>query len=102
MDLEIENNNLKNNNDLKNKSQNLSNELRNYSFSIDRFEDDYAVCENLITGEFINIKKDLLPSNAKEGSILKFENNQYIIDTEKTKIAQEEIKQLVNNLFKKK
>ena len=33
---------------------------------------------------------------------LRFENNKYILDEEKTKATQKEIESLVNNLFKKK
>lgn len=101
MDLEIENNNFSNL-----QSENFSKELKKHLevtfYSIDRFEESFAVCENLFTGEFINIKKDLLPSDAKEGSILKFENNKYVIDYEKTAKKQEEIKNMVDSLFKRK
>lgn len=102
MDLEI-NNNAHNNN----VSNNFSNELKEYvkqteiTYSIDRFEGEYAVCENKKTGEFINIPKNILPDNCKEGSILKFINGNYILDIEETKKEQENIKKLVDNLFKK-
>lgn len=97
-----------NNNDKKNNSKDFSSELNNYiektktSFSIDRFEGDFAVCENRETGEFINIPLTKLPKNIKEGSILKFESRNYILDIGSTKKAQEEIKNLVDNLFKRK
>lgn len=72
------------------------------TFSIDRFEENFAVCENLETGEFLNIPICDLPQNAKEGSIIKFENGVYFLDKNSTKNKQTEIKKLVNNLFKKK
>ena len=102
MNLEIENANNNLNHD------NFSNDLKkhlektNTSFSLDRFEENFAVCENLKTSEFLNIPIELLPDNCKEGSILRFENNKYILDEEKTKATQKEIESLVNNLFKKK
>lgn len=71
-------------------------------FSIDRFEDNFAVCENRQTGELINIPISELPENAKEGSILTLENGKYILDIESTKKEQKEIKNLVDNLFKRK
>lgn len=85
-------------------SKELQNHINkiNSKFSIDRFEDKFAVCENLETHEMINIEKDLLPDNCKEGSIIKLENNQYILDETETQEKQAEIKNLVNNLFKKK
>ena len=103
MDLEINNNHNK-----KNSSDIFSQELKNHiektkiNFSIDRFEENFAVCENMQTGEIINIPKELLPNNCKEGSILKFENGNYILDIEKTNLEQEKIKKIVNGLFKKK
>lgn len=102
MILEINDNNEKNN------SESFSSELNNYiektktTFSVDRFEGNFAVCENRETGEFINIPISELPENVREGSILKFESGNYILDIESTKKEQEEIKNLVNNLFKKK
>ena len=98
MNLEISN--IENNINNDSFSQELSNHL-NSNFSIDRFEGEFAVCENLKTGEMINIKKDLLPENAKEGSIIKYENGHYMLDDQSTIEQQEKIKNMVNNLFKK-
>ena len=39
-------------------------------YSVDRFEGEYAVLENRKTNEIKNVKKDMLPENIKEGSIL--------------------------------
>lgn len=102
MVLELNNNNKKNNN-----LETFSFELNNYikktesTFSIDRFENSFAICENRDTGEMINIRRDELPNNIKEGSILKFQNGKYILDLEGTKKEQNEIKNLVDNLFKR-
>ena len=71
-------------------------------YSIDRFQDNFAVCENQTTGEFINIPKDLIDSSAKTGDIIKKQNNKYIIDIEKTTIAKAEIRNLATSLFKRK
>lgn len=89
-------------------SQDFSDELNNYinqtnfSFSIDRFEGEFAICENQQTGKIISIPKSDLPENAKPGDILKFENGKYVLDLEKTKKEQEIIQNMVSNLFKKK
>lgn len=81
---------------------NDNNSMSKIYFSIDRFEDNFAVCENRQTGELINIPISELPENAKEGSILALENGKYILDIESTKKEQKEIKNLVDNLFKRK
>ncbi len=98
MDLEISN---KQKNINSSFSKELENHLKCAKFSIDRFEGNFAVCENLETGEIINIEKSLLPENIKEGSILKYENSIYTLDINETKLRQENIKNIVNNLFKK-
>lgn len=105
MDLNIENN-------IKNSTENISNntfseELKNSIekttyFSIDRFEENFAVCENKSTNEIVNIDKSLLPYNCKEGDILKFENGVYVIHKSRTESEKNEIKNMVDNLFKKK
>lgn len=81
---------------------NDNNSMSKIYFSIDRFEDNFAVCENRQTGELINIPISELPENTKEGSILALENGKYILDIESTKKEQKEIKNLVDNLFKRK
>lgn len=87
---------------------NFSNELKSHlekntkNFSIDRFEDIFAVCEDLETGEIVNIEKSLLPADCKEGSIITLENGVYTLDTQKTLEKQENISKMVNNLFKRK
>ena len=70
-------------------------------FSIDRFEGNYAVCENLKTNDFCNIPKNKLPKNCKVGSIIKFDKNTYTLDEKSTKSKQSEVKNMVNNLFKR-
>ena len=68
-------------------------------FSIDRFEGKFAICENLSTNEFCNILKKDLPKNCKEGSIIKLENGRYSLDKSTTVQKQEQVKNMVNNLF---
>lgn len=50
----------------------MNNEIKEYT--IDRFEGNFAVCEDRDTGEMVNFKRDDLPQNAREGSILKYSN----------------------------
>lgn len=100
MDLNIENNKKINNNSFSNDLKNLIE--KPILFSIDRFEGTFAVCQNTESNEIINIDRSLLPKNCKEGDIIKLENNVYIKDEFATKNVQEEIKNMVNNLFKRK
>lgn len=93
--------------DKKVSSNSFSKELNNYinrtiTFSIDRFEGNFAVCENTQTNKIINIEKSLLPDDCKEGDIIKFENGKYTLDVSQSKKEKEDIKNLVNSLFKKK
>ena len=53
-------------------------------YSIDRFEGDFAVCENRESLEMVKIPLSKLPKNTTKSSILKFESNKYSIDTTKT------------------
>lgn len=89
--------------DLKNfLNNNRQNELTFYS--IDRFINNFAVCENLSTGEFINIPKILIDKNAKTRHVIikDKQTNKFIIDYKKTEELQNEIKDLARSLFKRK
>ena len=50
-------------------------------------------------GEVINIKLQDLPLGVKEGDILKFENNVYTIDAERTKCSKKDIDERFKKLF---
>ena len=65
---------------------------------IDRFEGDFAVCEDA-NKNIINIKKKNLPKEAKEGSIVLIKEDKYFIDYDKTKNRQKYIENLTNNLW---
>ena len=68
-------------------------------YSLDRFENGFAVLEN-DNREFINIEKSLLPDKAREGSVLIMENGAWRIDLEEEKARKERIKSLEERLFK--
>ena len=76
--------------------------MNDFTYSIDRFEGEFAVCENKQTGEFVNIPKSNLPKDAIRGSIIIYSNGIYILDNTSTQNEQAEIQNMVNNLFKKK
>jgi hypothetical protein len=65
---------------------------------IDRFEGDYAVCETE-EASFFNINKNILPPDAKEGSVIIINDDIITIDYDETKNRQERIKKKLENLF---
>ncbi|MCL2019375.1 MAG: DUF3006 domain-containing protein [Oscillospiraceae bacterium] len=60
---------------------------------IDRFEGDSAVCEKSVEGERTEIKRELLPADAKEGDVLALRDGVYTVDTQATKERRAMIKQ---------
>ncbi len=67
-------------------------------YTIDRFEGEYAVCENE-TGEMINIPTEQLPEKAKEGDIIIESNGIYTIDHDSSNKAKAEIEKLMDDVF---
>lgn len=65
---------------------------------IDRFEGEYAICETE-DGEMINIKIVDLPNEAKEGDVLIFNGDIFIIDNEAKEERKERIKKLMDDLW---
>ena len=65
-------------------------------YIIDRFEEEYAVCENSETGEMENIEKTKIPNDVKRGDVLVLIDGEYILDIYKT----EERKRIINNKIK--
>lgn len=80
----------------KNISENLSNNL----FVLDRIEGNTAICENMGNGEIINIDKNLIEKNVKAGDVLKFQDDKYLIDVEKSLTRREEINKKAEKLWK--
>ncbi len=67
-------------------------------YTIDRFEDIYAVCEDE-NGDFISILKEQLPDLVKAGDLIIYDNERYIIDSEATKKRREKMIALQNEVF---
>lgn len=63
-------------------------------YTIDKIDEFIVTLENRDTKEITYINKTNLPSNIKEGSILKYENNTYQID----KSLEQELR---NNILEK-
>lgn len=69
-------------------------------FTVDRFENDFAILEDRKTRKLINIAINQLPSNIKEGDILYYKNGQFLLDNNKTNKLQNDIQSRFNNLKK--
>jgi metallophosphoesterase superfamily enzyme len=66
---------------------------------IDRFEGDYAVCERE-DRTMINIEKRRLPEGVKEGDALIINGDVIKIERQETNQKKEEIKKLMDELWK--
>ena len=108
MDLEIFNHIQEKMTDIKNeiKQNNTSEEMELAKkldaieeYSVDRFEGEYAVLENRKTNETKNVKKDMLPENIKEGSILQYVNGKYTYNEERTQEEVNRIQDKMNKLW---
>lgn len=80
----------------------LSNKLREMEerYTIDRFEGNFAICENRETGEMISILKKDLPKDCKEGTVLKInEANTLEKDEEEQRLIEKRIQGKMNQLW---
>lgn len=71
-------------------------------FIVDRFEENFAICENKDNGSFLDIPRAFISDNVKAGNIIKFDNGLYVPDNEAYLSEVEEIKKLANSVFKRK
>lgn len=69
-------------------------------YTLDRFEGNFAILENRNTQKMIDIPISNIPSNAKEGDILKLSDGSYIINQEETKNVSNRIRQKMDKLKK--
>lgn len=69
-------------------------------YIIDRFENEFAICEDE-NKKMIEIKKEDLPLNAKEGDVLNLKDGTFSIDSEETKKTREDNFDLLNKLLNK-
>jgi len=67
--------------------------------TIDRFEGNYAVCEKQ-DGEMINLERNKIPPEAKEGDVIKIENEVITIDYQETSKRREEMEKLIEEMWK--
>lgn len=65
---------------------------------VDRFEGNFAVCEN-DNRTIINIIRSKLPTDVKEGDVLLKIDDKYIIDTLVTKARKQKISNMMDELW---
>ncbi len=69
------------------------------TYIVDRFEGNYAICENRRTKEMTNIKTEELPEYIAEGDVIVYQHNEYKVDYEKRKETEERIQNKLKNIF---
>ncbi len=68
------------------------------SYIIDRFEGEFAICEDE-NGVMHDIEKALLPANAAAGDCFKERNGAYVLDSQETARRREAIRRKLNSLW---
>lgn len=71
------------------------------TYTVDRFENEFAILENRNTRKTVNISIFKLPNNLKEGDILTISNGKFILNNEKTQSLQNDIQNRFDKLKKK-
>lgn len=81
--------------------QNILREMQNMEeiLVIDKIENNIAVCEVRSNKKMIEIDISKLPTEIKEGSVLKYKNGEYYIDLEEQQKIKERIKQKMKNIW---
>ena len=82
-----------------NNNMNLDSLKNIEEYTIDRFEGEIAILENRKTKEFIEIDKNKLPNNIKEGMILQKVNDNFIINNTLNEEISKRIENKMNNLW---
>ena len=69
------------------------------AYIIDKFEKDIAVLQNNVTKQIKNIKKENLPDEVKEGTVLKCINGRYFLAKESEEEISTRIEEKMNKLW---
>lgn len=67
---------------------------------IDRFEEDIAICEDRKTGKIIEISREDIEENVKEGDVIKKVEGIYKKDIEKQEEIEKRIEEKINKIWK--
>lgn len=74
--------------------------MDNNLFAVDRIEESIVVLENIETNEKKEVDREMLPSSIHEGSIVKFDNNRYILEENEEEKRRQEILERFKKLRK--
>ncbi|MFA5523435.1 MAG: DUF3006 domain-containing protein [Tissierellales bacterium] len=66
--------------------------------TVDRFEGEFVICEKE-DGTMVDINRDLLPDEVKEGDVLLIDGDVITVDKESTLERKERIKKLMDDLW---
>lgn len=77
----------------------ITNSRQSPRFILDRYEGNFAICENQATGQMFKIPKSQISPLAQDGDILKFKKNRYKIAFQETRQKKEKMKKLFNSLM---
>lgn len=78
--------------------EHISESITKSRFILDRYEGDFAICENQSTGQMIKIPKSKISPLAQDGDVLKFKKNFFKIAFKETRIKKEKMKKLLESL----
>ena len=67
-------------------------------YAVDRIENNIVVLENINNNSIREVNINELPNNIKEGTILKYYNKKYIIDTKEEENRRERIQEKLERL----
>ena len=66
---------------------------------VDRIEGDIAVCENRANGIMINILLSKLPEGIREGTVIKYFDGRYSLDSDEQENIESRIKDKMDDLW---
>lgn len=72
--------------------------MENEEYIVDRFEGDYAILETE-SSTLINVNKNDIMGEVKEGDLLVKKNNIYYIDKEKNQLRKKQINDIMKGLW---
>lgn len=70
------------------------------NYAVDQIVEDIVILENIITGEKLEVNKNLLPRKIKDGSIITVENNQYILNKNEEESRKQKLQEKLERLKK--
>ena len=72
------------------------------NYAVDQIVEDIVILENITTGEKIEVNKNLLPREIKEGNIITVEDNQYILNKKEEESRKQKLQEKLERLKKLK